>query len=227
MFTHCGGKARLPLVIRSRRELEVPLAVVADFDVLSAERSLRDIVEAAGGDWAAVEADWRQVKQSVDAKKPELRTDEIRTEITKLLAGITEPIFPAIGKQRIQDILRRSSPWCTAKSVGKGFIPNGQPSQACNRLLSDLEVHGVFVVPVGELESFARTVGGHGPNWVNEAIKKNLKTDPELQEARTFVSGVARAQRIQVAEKEFDFFLAIPAHPVIQAAPEASLRGLE
>lgn len=172
MFTHCGGKGRLPLVIRSLRELEVPIAVVADFDVLSEERPLRDIVEAAGGDGNAVEKDWKEVKTAVDAKKPELNTDEIKKEVSDILADTQGAVFPPAAKKRIQAILRRSSPWSTAKSIGIQYVPNGQPSQACTRLFDVLHTLGVFVVPVGELEGFSKTTDGKGPSWVNEAIKK-------------------------------------------------------
>lgn len=48
MFTHCGGKDRLAVVIRALREVDVPVIAVADLDVLSNERPLRDIIEATG-----------------------------------------------------------------------------------------------------------------------------------------------------------------------------------
>jgi hypothetical protein len=190
MCTHCGGKGRLPLVIRSLTELGVPLVVVTDFDVLNDEHPLRDIVEAAGGAWAAYEQDWKEVKAAVDAKKPELNSAEIVREISAITTGVTTPVFPGSAKQQIQGILRRSSPWSNAKSVGVAFVPSGQPTQACTRLLSGLRELGILVVPVGELEGFVKTVGGHGPGWVNEVLKKDLKSDPELEQARKFVSTI-------------------------------------
>ncbi len=187
MFTHCGGKARLPLVIRSLRELEVPISVVTDFDVLNDEQPLRNILEAAGGDWTSISADWQQVKSAVDGMKPELATDEVKRELEAVLAGVSGPVFPPNAKKQIQAILKRSSPWSTAKSVGIQFLPSGQPSQACTRLLNTLEACGIFVVPVGELEGFAKSAGGHGPAWVAEVLKQNLANSPELDQARQFV----------------------------------------
>ena len=49
---------------------------------------------------------------------------------------------------------------------------------------------GRFVVPVGELESFVRSVGGHGPKWVSEVLKKDLANDPELDNAKSFVQSI-------------------------------------
>ena len=46
---------------------------------------------------------------------------------------------------------------------------------------------GLLVVEVGELESFVKSVGNHGPKWVNEVLIKDIAVDPELNEARDFV----------------------------------------
>jgi len=192
MFTHCGGKARLPVVIKALRDLEVPISVVADFDVLNDEQPLRSIFEAVGGQWDSMSSDWQQVKSAVDGKKPELSTDEVRRDIESVLAGASAPMFPSAAKKEIQTILRRSSPWSTAKSVGIPFVPSGQPSQACQRLLDTLGAHGIFVVPVGELEGFAKSAGGHGPAWVAEVLKQDLASSPELEQARQFVREVIR-----------------------------------
>jgi predicted ATPase len=187
MFTHCGGKDRCPLVVRALREVDVPIAVVLDFDVLNAERPLRDIVEAAGGDWGAVEVDWGLIKRTIDSKKPELTTVEVIESITKVLKDVDATTFPKNAKDAIQKIFKRASPWSTAKEVGKTFIPAGQPTQAYERLVATLRGYGVHIVEVGEVEGFVRSVGNHGPKWVNEALKKNLKVDSELETARRFV----------------------------------------
>ncbi|MGC2545270.1 MAG: AAA family ATPase, partial [Silvibacterium sp.] len=187
MFTHCGGKDRLPLAIRSLRGLDVPVSVVVDFDVLSSERPLRDIVDAVGGDWRLMEPDWRNIKNTIDGKKPELDTAEVRREIEGVLSKVTTGIFPDATKKRIQEILRRSSPWSNAKEVGVSFLPNGHPTQSCERLLSALESWGVFVVPVGQLEGFVKSVGRHGPAWVAEALTMDLSNNSVFGAAMDFV----------------------------------------
>ena len=192
MFTHCGGKDRLAVVVRALREVDVPVAVAVDFDVLNNDQPLRAIVEAAGGDWRAVQPDWNQVKTAVDSKKAELSAHEVRKEIESILSSVTETMFPKRARDAIQKTFRRSSPWATAKEVGKAFIPAGQPTQAYERLLAALHGWGVFVVEVGQLESFVRSVGNHGPKWVNEALNKDLASDSELEPARQYVAKLLR-----------------------------------
>jgi hypothetical protein len=53
-----------------------------------------------------------------------------------------------------------------------------------------LKSKGLFVVEVGEIEGFARSIGSHGPKWVNSVLSKDLAGDAELEDARQFVSSV-------------------------------------
>jgi ABC-type ATPase involved in cell division len=186
MFTHCGGKARLPLVIRSLREVDVPVRAVADFDVLSAEQPLRAIVEALGETWSRFEQDWRIVKSAVDANRPDLNTADIKRELDRVLAAVTSSVLPVKSREELQRLIRRSTAWSNAKLVGKSFVPSGDSARACERLLTSLREVGLHVVEVGELEGFARTEDGHGPKWVNAVLARNLSSDHELEAARQF-----------------------------------------
>ena len=187
MFMHCGGKQRIPVAARALTSLEVPFAVVMDFDALREEEPLCSLFELCGGEWLKIERDYNTVRSSIDAKKPEIGTEEIRSDINQELAGVKDSIFPKASSERIQKILRRASPWALAKSLGKAYVPPGDASRAFADLIDALERQGVFIVPVGDLESFDRSVAGHGPKWVNGALAKSLTTDSELEEARKFV----------------------------------------
>lgn len=49
------------------------------------------------------------------------------------------------------------------KSAGISAIPAGDASFAFKRLNLTLQLNGIYIVPVGELECFIKDVGGHGP----------------------------------------------------------------
>ncbi|MBN9206956.1 ATP-dependent nuclease [Methylibium petroleiphilum] len=191
MFTHCGGKARLPVVIRALREVDVPVRAVADFDVLSEEQPLRAIAEALGVDWGAIDADWKAVKSAIDGRKPDLSVAEAKEEIDAVFAKLSATVFPPSARSAITTVLKRSSPWSQAKLVGKAFVPSGEPTRACDRLLVRLRDAGLCVVEVGELEGYVRSEGGHGPKWVNAVLGRPLASDPELESARGFVRMLA------------------------------------
>lgn len=186
LFTHCGGKARLPVVIRALREVDVPVRAVADFDMLSDEHPFRAVVEALGAEWAAIESDWRIVKAAVDSKRPDLNTSDVKREVNELLDAVKADILPEKVRSDMRIVLRKSNAWSVAKLVGKTFVPSGDPMRACERLLAQLKAAGLHIVPVGELEGFCRTVDGHGPKWVNGVFTRDLASDPELIPARDF-----------------------------------------
>jgi len=187
MFVHCGGKGRIPMVVDALRAVGVPVCTITDFDVMNDENPLRPIYESLGGKWEEIVGDWKEVKSSIDSKKPELNAREVRKDIETVLSGVESGYFPKAAGQQIQNILRRSSPWATAKAVGKSFVPSGDAFTACNALFEKLAKVGVFVVDLGELEGFARSVPGHGPQWVNGVLPKVVARDPELTPAREFV----------------------------------------
>jgi hypothetical protein len=137
------------------------------------------------------EVSGRALRSAVEGTKPELSTEDIKKELESVLSATKETNFPAKAKTEIQRILRRSSPWSHAKSVGKSFVPAGDPSRACERLLGNLRAGGLFVVEVGELEGYVRTENGKGPKWVNAVLMRDLAADPELEAARRFVQDLA------------------------------------
>jgi hypothetical protein len=187
MFTHCGGKARLPLVIRALRGVDVPVIAVADFDVLADEVQIKAIVEALGFVWQDFAVDWTIVTSAINLKTPELRTSDAKREINALLDSVATEIFPTKTQSELKKIIRRTTAWSSAKTVGKSYLPSGEASKACERLLESLRKCGLHVVEEGELEGFLRTEGGHGPAWTNASLKRDLLNDPELGNARAFV----------------------------------------
>lgn len=188
MFTHGAGKDRVATILDSLVQLKVPATCVLDFDALNDESLLEKLVTTLGGAWVTLKPDWTRVKAAIDQKKPDLDANEVRHEIEQLLKEVPAGVFPDSARHEIIKVLRRGSPWQLAKSMGTSYVPNGQPSEACMRLMAELRKLGIRIVTVGELESWAKTVGGHGPAWVNAVLQqKNLATGSELEPARRFV----------------------------------------
>ena len=188
LFVHCGGKQRIPTVINALFKLGVKVTAITDFDVLNDKSPLKEIYEGLGGNWNTIEADWREVKKAVDAKKPELDSSAVKARVEKILSEVTNDTFPNAKSDEIRKVLKKSSPWSEAKSIGKAYIPAGNPNQALTRVLDQCRNKGLHILEVGELECFDRSVDGHGPKWVNQVLEKDLKSDSELETARKFVT---------------------------------------
>lgn len=191
LFIHCGGKHRIPTVIKALTKLNVPLKVVSDFDVLNDTNPLKEIFEDLGGTWTDVETDWKLVKKEIEQKRPEFLTADIKKEIENTFLSTTERIFPKEKITEIQKALKKASAWAEAKEVGKAFVPSGNATQAFERIQTKFKEKGLLILEVGELESFVKSIGNHGPKWVVEVLTKNLNTDIELETARQFVKQIA------------------------------------
>ncbi|MEN8185496.1 MAG: AAA family ATPase [Bacteroidota bacterium] len=187
LFIHCGGKHRIPTAIKALKKLEVPLTVVSDFDVLNDINPIKLIVEDLGGDWSGIEDDWKQVKKAIEQKRPEFLTSDLKIELEDILSSTTNRIFPKAKISEIKRALKKASAWTEAKELGKAYIPSGNATQAFERIQVKFKEIGFFILEVGELECFVKSIGNHGPKWVSEVLAKNLKTDLELEIARKFV----------------------------------------
>jgi ABC-type transporter Mla maintaining outer membrane lipid asymmetry ATPase subunit MlaF len=192
MFTSCGGKARMPLVIRALKALDVTVNAVVDFDVMQNGKELREIVESYGSAWGDLEPQWKQVSGALSQVAPSLSLAEVRSRVSELLNRASGPYLDEKTRASLLDCLRTASPWAAAKRAGKSSLPSGGPTEAFMDLTGRLRKMGVFIVECGELERFVPSLGSHGPAWVNEALRKDLANDPELAPAREFVRDLAK-----------------------------------
>lgn len=98
-FTHCGGKARMPMVIRALRALDVPVAAIADLDE---EGRVRAIVEALGRGWTTFERDWRIVNSAIAemAAAPEIVASQQLANEAFQEAAASGPRLTANGKPK-------------------------------------------------------------------------------------------------------------------------------
>lgn len=204
LFVHCGGKHRIPVVIKALNQLGVPITVIADFDILNGENPLKEIFELQGGDWSHIVSEFKIVNQAIAKRKPELETQECKKEIATIFERIKTNHIPIEFIDELQRSLKRTSPWSLAKDMGKSFISRGDEYQKFAILDAKLKETGIFIVEVGELEGFAKSIPGHGPKWVNNVLEKDLVNDPELSAARTFAEIIIARTQIEPVSTQLD-----------------------
>lgn len=193
LFLHAGGKDRVGKLCRALIALGVPVSVICDLDVINADQPFRGIVETLGGAWSMVEPDWRSLKTAVEQSKPPLSITELKGKIDRIFAELDQKSeFPKNKRRKVMDLLRDASSWSYIKKGGVANIPSGQAQRNFAAISEICERIGLFVVPVGQLEGFCRTVeGSHGAGWVQAVIERGgLRDDPELEAARKFVGKI-------------------------------------
>ena len=195
LFVSAGGKDRVAVVAKALTAIGVKTKAVLDFDVLNQPLAMTRIVDALGGDWAALESDYKLVQSAVESRRPELDKDKVFSEIKELFGDVDTKAVPRSVVRKVNGILKRSSLWAAAKDSGFAVIPPGDPSKAWGRLHANCLKLGFCIIEFGELESFVREIGGHGQKWVNEVLRLDLATDGRLENARNFVKRLFNATK--------------------------------
>lgn len=189
LFVQAAGKHRMAALAEALRSLDVTVDVVADFDLLNDDSVLKRLVLALGGEWTSVVAESSPLKKAIEQHKPWLNALEVGNAILATLKrSPTSGEFPRPLRDEIESIFRKASPWDAIKDAGEAAIPAGQPTTHWRALQSICSQIGLWIVPKGELEGFCKSIGGHGPRWVQQVIEsRSLNTDVELNDARNFV----------------------------------------
>ena len=192
LFVHASGKSRMASLAKSLRELDVPVDIIADIDILRDDGELHKVFEALGGDWSQMQPLAKSVKAAIEQRKPGLNSGDIKQAIEEMLGEAPSTgEFPQNLRSKVEAVFRKASPWDSVKSAGEAALPPGQPTQDYQKLQQFCADMGLWLVPVGELEGFCKSIGNKGPRWVQQVIEqKNLADDPELDSARRFIQQI-------------------------------------
>ncbi len=164
LFVHCGGKERIKDVAKALKAVNVPIVGIYDFDTFEKMSNIRGIVKTFDIEWDRIK---EQVKIFCDAiNKRKCKAAEIGGETKK------------------------REEWVKIKKGGKNEF-DGEALVAYDEIEGVCKSAGLFVVPVGELESFYQTKDKQKKDWVYFVLENgNLATAPELEVARKFVGEI-------------------------------------
>lgn len=193
LFSHCGGKSRMASVVDSLSAISIPVAVVADFDILNDKGVLSKTVEALGGDFSEMETNWKRLEGALNSDAKPVSKIAMKEAIDKAIDEVSGDTLDKKGAARIRSVIKVDTGWDKVKRGGVSAVPGGEAHTACLELIGQLREVGLLVVPVGELERFVPTIGGHGPNWVTEVHRAGLHADPSNSVARDFVNQIVAA----------------------------------
>lgn len=189
MLTFAGGKHRIPLVVESLRALGVPVAVIADFDVLNDERIVRRLLASLGTDLDDRAANDRAVVDAgLRGHAASLTRGSIRAALAPLLEGSDTEVVTSTEWRSAREAVDPPTGWKAARTAGRSAVPAGDATAALERLLETCKQAGLFVVPSGAVESFVRSVPNVGPRWVMDVVEGGHVDS--AAEAKAFVNEV-------------------------------------
>lgn len=172
LYIHCGGKQRMAKVVKALKSLNVEVRLIPDFDVLNNKDILKNIVNAFAIDWSVFEKDYKIIESNLGNAKDTVDRNLAKIQINEVFDRKTEKNLSKTEINEIQNIVKTSSKWECVKKQGKHGLPAGDAAAAFERMNATLKANGIYIVPAGELECFIRTIGGHGPDWVNKVLEE-------------------------------------------------------
>lgn len=183
-YTHAHGKQAIPKIIEPYVKFGLRYAAIVDFDELRGDE-FRNLLRRIGTPKKDFD-DLMRLRKSI--------VDEIETinkkELLKVLISEMETLKAEVSssncisdpektleyaQRKLKKIGEMSSPWCKFKDSGYQALT--KESQDCFRELYEIcKKYGIFIVPVGELESWLVEYGiektTNKPAWIAKALVK-------------------------------------------------------
>lgn len=190
-FTQGGGKGELATLASAYRSLNTRAAVIADIDLIRNAAEHRNVLTALGSSLDTTDSRYRSVVAALGDAPPLKSVSAAASEIREAVDR-----FEADGevsgkhKETISRALQMSSKFSEAKRYGIEKLRGPVLAQAKN-LLEEWRAVGLFLVPVGELESWwpdgpANDKGA----WIRGVVTELAKPDT-LVDLDKFVLDVA------------------------------------
>lgn len=188
LFIHCGGKHRMAKTATALKALNVNVKLVPDIDVMNDEKVFKGIVEAFGVEWTSIQKDYNTVVSNLHSPKEEIKRNDARTNINRVLDGSTNKVLSKGEIKSIREAIATISKWDNIKKAGCASLPAGNATVSFKKMDGILRTVGIYMVSVDELECFVKEVGGHGPEWANTVLETYPDLDNEVyDEVKKFV----------------------------------------
>lgn len=172
LFIHCGGKQRMPKIMKALKSLGVNMAVIADIDFLNNKDFLKQIAETVGVEWGELSELYDIFNKQLGNEDESLGREEMRNKLNELLNANDDSELSAVEVRQLKSVIKAPTKWEKLKKSGITAISSEKGKTAFNHIDSILKSKGIYLVPVGELEGFIKEVGGHGPEWVNKVVAR-------------------------------------------------------
>ncbi|UII75506.1 ATP-binding protein [Flagellimonas sp. HMM57] len=193
-YTHSHNKQTVTKVSMPYFKLKVNHAVIVDFDILRVWDELKRLLEQKNADREIIDK-IRELRKGivseVESQSPKSILTNLKTEIKDLLDTIKLNVSIDIiesttveVRRKLKKIREENSPWSKYKNEGRRQLSVDNQTKF-DEINSYCKAIGVFIVPVGELESWLVTKGLPKSSSKSKWIVKALERIPELSAKKT------------------------------------------
>jgi len=162
-----GGATEIASILHAAR---VPVLAALDIDALKEKSTLRTLVEAMGATWTTdIDKDYEKATAEFRRTRKLVTNGDVQLAVDGVLGEAPDEAYTGATRRAVTRALTADDPWADVKRYGmNGFRAD---RRAADRLVTALASEGVVLVPVGELEGFAPSIGvKKGPEWLPAAL---------------------------------------------------------
>jgi hypothetical protein len=190
LYVHSNGKDAAKTPIELFRVAGIRACAIVDFDVLNSERNLSDLIQALTGNPA--EQRVLDLRKKLGEVVENLTDEQLLIALQKAVTSWSENGHADFRRARksLEQIAKNGSKWSGVKAKGTAFF-GSEHQNDLEELLSALSKMGLFVVPVGELESWMQLASSKGRRW-NRAALEQLHGGNCPNSLREFVTSVVK-----------------------------------
>lgn len=195
LFVSAHGKGGIPEIASVLASAHVPVVAAVDIDGLRDKAALQRIVASVGGIWTpAIDKGFTAATAEFRVARKPLTRQQVLGAISAVLSDDPTGPYGGDAQKEVKAALSVDDPWATVKRFGIAAFRADRSS--AEGLLADLAEQGVVLVPVGELEGFAPSLGvKKGKNWLPAALEADMH---EKKEAVDYAQALAAS--IVIAE---------------------------
>lgn len=157
LFVTSIGKHSIKKIVQSLKEANVPVSAIVDIDILNDETTFKNLLESFLGesDLSQYISQQNSIFEHVEGMEQTEIFSLLKEGINKLAQNLAQDYSLDKARHDLNQIHAKSGKWHTIKKNGIDAMPDKIQDMA-RTLLDDLKKIGLFVVPVGELESWTR-----------------------------------------------------------------------
>jgi hypothetical protein len=208
-FSTVGGTGGISDTCRLYRTLRIPIAVIADLDMLMDAERIRRVLQSLIGDPSlqdAIFGECKQISEQIRRIPPLISASELANELDSVRCSSMnwDAGEDDVVKRRLRELTTRLDRMGRLKRGGVTSYSDNQLGARISDLLQKLTAFGLFLVPVGELEEWlaSHSVGESKSNkraWANAAAQRIQKLGKQSDDVWEFVSSVVRYLVLQGA----------------------------
>jgi hypothetical protein len=189
LFVHAHNKQTIPTVAELLRGAQIPFCAIVDIDALNSKDDFEKLAASTAAPTSEIEG-WLTTRQKIADSVTGVKDEDVLKGIVPKVEEFVEQLKAgkhtlAGARSALQRLRDETTAWREIKLKGLEGVPKEVRADA-KRLLEELAVRGLFLVPVGELEGWIDLGTRRKKEWIVRALTA-LHATPAPEQLQDFV----------------------------------------